>query len=197
MYEISFNYFSMIQEISVNIDWGEVRILNKKLLVCVIAVLLSSMILSTGLAFATQPSDVEMVMFLNAEIVSNDVVGNNVFSDRVIVGVFTAGPIVGDIEREIRTIAHSTGKITVQNIVYVENAVVTLNGVDAEGSFVMKIMGIVGNAKWVVIGSDLTVDGEPVNLHGQGTATVTAFIPVDATHYNLENTLVGQLNLTP
>ena len=156
-----------------------------------------SMILSAGLAFAAQPSDVEMVMFVNAEIVSNEPVGNNVFSDRELVGAFTSGPIVGDIEREISTVTHYTGKITVQNIVYVENAVITLDGRVAEGSFVMKVMGMVGNAKWVIIGSELTIDGAPVNLNGQGTATVTAFIPVDATHYNLENTLVGQLNLTP
>lgn len=171
--------------------------MNKKMLICVFSILLLSMILSTGLAFAAQPSDVEMVMFLNAEIVSNEPVGKNIFSDRELVGVFTSGPIVGDVEREISTVAHFTGKITVQNIIYVENALITLDGVVAEGSFVMKVMGMVGNAKWVIIGSDLTVDGEPVNLHGQGTATVTAFIPVDATHYNLENTLIGQLNLTP
>ena len=155
------------------------------------------MILSTGLAFAAQPIDVEMVMFLNAEIVSNELVGTNVFSDRELVGAFTSGPVVGDVEREISTVTHYTGKITVQNIVYVENAVITLDGVVAEGSFVMKVMGMVGNAKWVIISSDLTADGEPVILSGQGTAAVTAFIPVDATHYNLENTLTGQLNLTP
>ena len=171
--------------------------MNKKMLICIISILSLSMILSTGLAFATQPIYVEMVMFLNAEIVSNESVGNNVFSDRQIVGSFTAGPVVGDVEREIRTVTHYTGKITVQNIVYVENAVITLDGAVAEGSFVMKIMGMVGNAKWVIIGSDLIVGAKPVKLQGQGTATVTAFIPVDATHYNLENTLVGQLNLTP
>jgi hypothetical protein len=180
-----------------NLYWREVKRLNKKMLICVISILSLSMILTTGLAFAAKPSDVEMVMFLHAEIVSNELVGKNVFSDRELVGVFTSGPVVGEIEREISTVAHYTGKITVQNIVYVENAVITLDGVVAEGSFVMKVMGMVGNAKWVIVSSDLTVDGEQVNLHGQGTATVTAFIPVDATHYDLENTLAGQLSLTP
>jgi hypothetical protein len=191
MYVSALNYFSM------NLFWREVKKLNKKIVICVISILSLSMILSAGLAFAAQPSDVEMVMFLNAEIVSNEPVGKNVFSDREIVGAFTSGPVVGDVEREISTVTHYTGKITVQNIVYVENAIIALDGAVAEGSFVMKIMGMVGNAKWVIIGSDLTVDAKPVNLQGQGTATVTAFIPVDATHYNLENTLIGQLNLTP
>lgn len=159
--------------------------------------MLLGIILSIGFAFASQPTEVELVMFLNAEIISAEPVGNNVISERVLVGSFTAGPVEGDVEREIRVVIHDNGKITVQNIIYVENAVITLDGIVAEGSFVMKVMGMVGNAKWTIISSDLTVDGEPVNLHGQGTATVTAFIPVDATHYNIENTLTGQLNLTP
>ena len=164
---------------------------------CAVSLLGLCMLFSIGTVFAAKPVEVEMVMFLNAEIVSAIPAGNNIISERELVGTFTSGPIQGDIEREIRVVIHDNGKITVQNVVYVENAVVTLDGVVAEGSFVMKVMGMVGNAKWTVISSDLTVDGELVNLQGQGTATVTGFIPVDATHYNIENTLTGKLNITP
>lgn len=155
------------------------------------------MFVPIGTSFASEPADVEIVMFLNAEIVSSRPAGNNVISEREIVGSFTAGPFEGDIYREIRVVIHANGKVTVQNIVYVENAVVTLDGVVAAGSFVMKVMGMVGNAKWTIISSDLTSEGEVVRLHGQGTATVTAFIPIDPTHYNIENTLTGQVHLTP
>lgn len=170
--------------------------MNRKVIFS-ICILLFGIILSTGFAFAAQPTEVEMVMFLNAEITSAEPVGNNVISGRILEGSFTSGPVEGDIEREIRVVIHDNGKITVQNIVYVENAVITLDGVVAEGSFVMKVMGMVGNAKWTIISSDLTVEDKPVNILGQGTATITALIPVDATHYNIENTLMGQLNLTP
>jgi len=61
----------------------------------------------------------------------------------------------------------------------------------------MKVMGMAGNAKWTIISSDLTFEGETVKLHGQGTATVTAFIFVDPYHYKIENTLTGQIHLTP
>ena len=155
------------------------------------------MLFSIGTVFAAKPIEVEMVMFLNAEIVSVIPTGNNIISERELVGTFTSGPIQGDIEREIRVVIHDNGKITAQNIIYVENAVISLNGVVAEGSFVMKAVGMVGNVKWTVISSDLTAAGEPVKLHGQGTATVTVFIPVDPLHYNLENTLTGQLHFTP
>ncbi len=84
-----------------------------------------------------------------------------------------------------------------QNILWVENAIVTLDGTVAEGSFVMLIMGMAGNAKWTIISSDLMVDGTSVELHGQGTATITAFIIIDPLHYNIENTLTGQIHLTP
>lgn len=176
---------------------GEVKRLNKKVLMCAVSFLAVGMFLSIGTAFAEKPVDVEMVMFLNAEIVSAIPVGNNIISEREIVGSFTSGPVEGDVTREIRVVIHDNGKITVQNTIYVENAVLTLDGVVAEGSFVMKAMGMVGNVKWTIISSDLTVEGESVKLHGQGTATVTAFIPVDTLHYNLENTLTGQLHLTP
>ncbi len=172
--------------------------MNKKIMMLVISLLTIVMLVPIGISYASKPAEVTSVMFLNAEIINSTPVGMNVISERELLGTFTSGPFEGDISREIRVVIHTkTGKITVQNIVYVENAIVTVDGVVAEGSFEMKVMGMVGNAKWTITSSDLTVDGESVTLHGQGTATVTAFIFVDPLHYNLENTLTGQVSITP
>lgn len=172
--------------------------MNKKILMLTISLLTIVMLVPIGLSYASKPVEVTSVMFLNAEIINSETVGVNVISERVLSGSFTDGPFEGDIYREIRVVQHTkTGKITVQNIVNVENAVVTVDGMVAEGSFVMKVMGIVGNAKWTIISSDLTVDDESVTLHGQGTATVTDFVFVDPLHYNIENTLTGQVSITP
>lgn len=48
-----------------------------------------------------------------------------------------------------------------------------------------------------IISSDLTVNGEPVELYGEGTWRSTAFIPIDEKHYNIKQTLTGQVSLTP
>ena len=172
--------------------------MKRKIMVSLLLAITIMLLVPIGISFASKPVKITSVMFLNAEIITSVPVGMNVISERELVGSFTSGPFEGNIYREIRVVIHTkTGKVTVQNIVYVEDAVVTIDGVVAEGSFVMKVMGMVGNAKWTIIRSDLTAEGEPVKLHGQGTAAVTAFIFVDPTHYDIENTLTGQVAITP
>jgi len=173
--------------------------MNKKISLISISLLMLVMLLPVGLSFASKPEEVILVMFLSAEVTSSKNVGMNVISERVLDGSFTEGPIVGDITREIRVVQHTeTGKMTVQNTVYVDNAVVNVDGIEAEGSFVMNVMGMAGNAKWTIISSDLTSDGEQVRLHGQGTAVITYFgFTTFPTHYDIENTLSGQINITP
>ncbi len=170
--------------------------MNKKILVSAIVMGICLMAL-TPLAIASTPTNITSVMFLNAEIISTQPVGKAIITERILIGSFTSGPLEGDIYREIRVVINPVGKATVQNILWVENAIVTLDGTVAEGSFVMLIMGMAGNAKWTIISSDLMVDGTSVELHGQGTATITAFIIIDPLHYNIENTLTGQIHLTP
>jgi hypothetical protein len=172
-----------------------VREAKRKILVA--ALLVGVMLLPVGATFASNPVDMTAVMDLNAEIVNSRIAGNNVISDRVLEGSFSSGPFEGDIYREIRVVIHANGKATVQNIIYVENAVVTVDGMVAEGAFIMKLMGMAGNAKWTIISSDLTSDGESVEMHGQGTAIITGFVIIDPTHYWIQNTLMGQVSLTP
>ena len=172
--------------------------MNKKFLALVISTLAVMMVIPIGISFASKPTSIQAVMLLDATILNAEPVGMNVISERELYGSFTSGPFVGDIYREIRVVQHTqTGKANVQNMVYVENAIVTLDGVVAEGSFVIQVMGMVGNAKWTIISSDLSIGDQTVNLHGQGTATINYFELTDPTHYTIGNVLTGQVSLTP
>ena len=97
-------------------------------------------------------------------------------------------------------------KTTVQNILLVTDAVVTIGDMEATGEFVVKITGQLPNVKWRVTTSNLidSATGESVNLQGQGTSAITAagptypFVtPFTPINYGIENTLNGQINLTP
>jgi hypothetical protein len=173
--------------------------MNKKIMLAILLSIIVTISLPVGVTLAEKPVEITSVMFLNAEIISISPKGVNVISERELVGSFTSGPLEGTIYREIRVVQHlAIGKASVQNIMYVEDAVVTVDGVVAEGSFVMKVVGLGGvNAKWTIIASELTVNGDPVKLHGEGSATITGFVPVDATHYSIENALFGQISLSP
>lgn len=172
--------------------------MNKKFLVLMASTLAVMMVIPIGISFASKPTSIEAVMLLDATVLNAEPVGMNIISERELYGSFTSGPFEGDIYREIRVVIHTqTGKITVQNIVYVENAIVTFDGVVAEGSFVIKVMGMAGNAKWTIVSSDLSVGDQTVKLHGQGTATINSMVLHDPLHYTIENALTGQVSLTP
>lgn len=99
-----------------------------------------------------------------------------------------------------------TGRITVQNILYVTDAIVTVGDCQATGEFVMKMMGLIPNVKWVITTSNLvdSATGVRVELHGQGDSAITytgapysfpstPFAPI---HYGIGNALWGQISFS-
>ncbi len=181
--------------------------MNKKILMLIISSLTIVLLLPIGTSFASKPVDVTAVLYNEGEIVASRTAGNNVISERVLVSSFTSGNFEGDVYREATAESNlllnsPNGPMipfhtaTIQQMLYVENAVVSVDSVVAEGSFVIKSGGKIGNVKWTIFSSDLTVDGEPVKMHGQGTVLINYFVIIDPTHYILENTLIGQVSFT-
>ena len=187
--------------------------MNKKLL-GVASMLLSVLILASittasAVVTLTIDSSDPMLMQMDAKIIETKEAGNNVISKRILFGYFATGsPIEGTINREITVEEHTkTGKVTVQNTVYVTDAVVTVGDREATGEFVMKLSGIIPNVKWVITTSNLvdTETGKPVNLNGQGDSAITYFgapynfpeTPFTPINYGIENALWGKIRLTP
>jgi hypothetical protein len=189
-----------------------VREVNTKVLVIAVALTVVAMLLSIGTALASKPITIDVndpiLMKIDAKIIESRAVGNNVISKRILFGYFDSGPFEGTINREITVQEHlQTGKIAVQNIVYVTDAVVTVGDRQATGEFVMKMIGIIPNVKWVITTSNLVDSdtGERVELHGQGGSAITYMgapynlpeTPFAPIHYGIDNALWGQFSLSP
>ena len=181
--------------------------IKRKILVIFVALMALAMLV-TPIVAAKPMEMAPAVMQLDAKITDTKVVGENEISTRIIFGYFVSGPFEGVINREIKVESHlKTGKITVQNILYVTGAVVTINGRMAEGEFVIKMSGLLPKVLWTVLSSNLVDSdtGKSVNLHGQGDSIIsymgapynfddTPFSPIN---YGIDNILFGQISLTP
>ena len=186
--------------------------MNRKVLVIAVALMAVAMLMPIGTALASKPITVDandpILMKLDAKIIESRIVGNNEISKRILFGYFDSGPFEGTINREITVQVHlQTGKITVQNMLYVTDATVAVGDREATGEFVMKMIGLIPDVKWVITTSNLvdSITGERVELHGQGDSAITymgapynfpetPFSPLD---YGLENALWGRISLTP
>lgn len=180
--------------------------LNKKILIAVL--LAGVMLLPIGTALASKPVDVTAVLYCEAEVIESRVAGNNAFSYRELDCSFTSGDVMGTVDREVnihlnQLLNSPNGPVfplfvgTVQQVLYVTDAEVTIDDALAVGSFVIEATGKVGNVKWRIMSSDVTVNGEPVKLHGNGDVIINYVIPTGPTTYIIENTLVGQVSFTP
>lgn len=181
--------------------------MNKRILMLAISLLTIVMVVPIGTSFASKPMDVTADLEGVVEVLSSRIAGNNDIQEREFIGSFTSGNFEGDIYREVilkinQLLNSQNGPVfpyfeaNARQTWYIENAVVTVDDIVAEGSFVMKAMGQVGNVKWTIISSDLTVGGEPVKMHGHGSVIVNFIIPIDPTHYLLGNTVVGQVSFS-
>ena len=185
--------------------------MNKKILLTGF-ILMVLTLASFSLVFAAKPVETSMVIQCNAQIVETKEAGNNKLTTRNVFGSFVSGPIEGTINRIVHVNQHQwekPGKNTVQNVLLVTDAVVTIGNIEATGEFVIKMTGQLPNVKWRVTTSNLvdSATGESVNLHGQGTSAVTEFVPAPGyttietpfipIMYGIENTLTGKINLTP
>jgi len=183
--------------------------MDRKTLMFTVFLFTIVMLLPIGTSFAAKPVDVTAILSLNAEIVDWRYAGSNYITERELWGSIS-GNFEGDVEKHSSFVSNQLLKsangpvdnpafvATAQEVITVTDAVVTVDSVVAEGSFIIGAWGDPGNLKWSILSSDLTVDGEPVKMQGQGIMTITGFIPgVDDKHYALEQTLVGQISLTP
>lgn len=165
------------------------------------------MVLSLGVVFASKPVEMSAILYCEAEVIDRWVVGNNEFSYREVECTFTDGDILGDAERFVniqvnQKLNSANGPVipwfvgTVQQILYVTDAEVSVGDDTAIGSFVIKAYGKIGNVQWRIISSDVTVDSEPALLHGSGNILINFVIPTGPNTYIMENTFVGQLSLS-
>ena len=182
--------------------------MNKKILVSLTSLLVFGMLLSIGTVFAAKPAELSAVLYCEAEIIETRIAGNNAFSYRELECSFTSGDIMGDVYREVnihlnQLLNSPQGPVmpwfvgTVQQVLYVTNAEVNVGEDVAIGSFVIEATGKVGNVKWRITSSDVTVNGEPAKLHGNGNVIINYAMPTGPTTYIIENTLEGQVSYTP
>ncbi len=186
--------------------------MNKKIVSTAVVLLAVLIIAPINISLASKPITVDpmdpILMKMDAKIVESRSVGNIVISKRILFGYFDSGPFEGTINREITVqVQLETGKATVQNILHVADAVVTVGEREATGEFVMKMIGIIPNVKWVITTSNLVDSdtGERVELYGQGDSAITYMgapynfpeTPFAPIHYGLDNALWGQISLTP
>ena len=186
--------------------------MNKKIISTTVVLLAVLIIAPINIALASKPITVDaldpILMKLDAQIVESRQVGSNVISKRILFGYFDSGPFEGTINREFTGEEHKeTGKVTVQNIVYVTDAVVTVGDREATGEFVITMAGMIPNVKWRITTSNLmdSETGESVHLHGQGDSAIVGFrppynypdTPFTPIHFGIDNALWGQISLTP
>ena len=181
--------------------------MNRKILVT-LTVLLAVAMMLTPLA-AAKPVETTMVIQCNAQIAETIIAGNNKLTTRIVFGYFDSGPISGTINRIVFVNQHQylkPGKTTVQNIILVTDAVVTIGDRKAVGEFEIKMTGKLPNVQWRITPSNLVDSdtGKSVNLNGQGTSAITAAgppyafaTPFTPINYGIENTLTGKISLTP
>jgi hypothetical protein len=181
---------------------------DRKALMYTVFLLAIVVLLPIGTSFAAKPVDVTAVLSLDAVIVDERYAGSNYITERELEGSIS-GDFEGIVEKYSSFVSNQLLKsvngpvddpafiATAQEVITVTDAVVTVDGVVAEGSFVIGAWGHPANLKWTILSSDLTVDGEPVKMYGQGRMIITDFSPIDATHYGLEQTLEGQIGLAP
>lgn len=182
--------------------------MDRKALIFAVSLFAIIMLLPIASSFAAKPVDVTAVLSLDAVIVDERYAGSNYITEREL-----EGPISGDFEGTVekyssfvsnQLLKSVNGPVddpafvaTAQEVITITDAVVHVGSVVAEGSFVIEAWGHPANLKWTILSSDLTVDGEPVKMYGQGRMKITDFSPIDATHYSLEQTLEGQIGLVP
>lgn len=180
--------------------------MNKKIVIFT-SLIAISILLTFGSVSATKPMEMSAILYCNAEVIDSWVAGNNEFSYRELVCMFTSGDILGNVERTVsiqvnQLLNSANGPIlpwfigTVQQIFYVTDAEVTIGDNTAVGSFVIKANGKIGNVNWRIISSEVTVDGEPAILNGNGKIIINYVIPTSPTIYIIENTLTGQISLS-
>ena len=137
-------------------------------------------------------------------------VGQNEFIENTADGAFISGDFLGVsiTYREVSIINHfgnvdkwGAEKQTVQNIFECSGSF-TLDSVPYDGEFTFKMMGQAGkHVTWVIINSDLTANGEPVRMHGQGTSTLQIVSNPDPNPgmppILIQNAFEGQVGFTP
>jgi hypothetical protein len=181
--------------------------MNKKIAIFT-SMFAAILLLPLGVVFAAKPVEMSATLTCEAEIIESRVAGNNLFNLHVeMVGIFTGGDIVGNIQREAKAHANLLSNsangpvipplvVTGHQVWYVTDAEVTIGDDVAVGSFVIKADGKVGNVIWRIVSSDVTVDSEPVTLHGNGKLIQNNRITTGPTTYILENTLTGQISFS-
>ncbi len=186
--------------------------MNKKVLVVFVSLLgVAMLVLPMSAISAAKPIEINTVSqteFITAGTVKW--VGQNEFLVNTADGAFISGDFLGVsiTYREVSVINHygneekwGAPKLTVQNIFECSGSF-TLDSVLYEGEFTFKMMGQAGkHVTWVIVNSDLTANGEPVNMHGQGTSTLQIVPNPDPNPgmppIFIQNTFEGQVNFTP
>lgn len=187
--------------------------MKKKILGIAVLSLALCMLFPIGSVFAAKPMDVSSTLVMDLMTSANTkVAGNNVFLDRTFIGSFTGGNFEGDVSREATLIIN--GKTNTPNPIsppasqvsitdqtfYVTNARVTVDGIVAVGEFEISANGKVGNVKWHISSSDMTIEGtdEPVKMHGNGMIEVVSYVPnpTPPPILTITNTIKGQVSFS-
>jgi hypothetical protein len=184
--------------------------MNKKALGIFVSLLAIAISLPLGAVSAAKPIEIATVSQTEFITFTSTPVGKNEIVVAPQDGAFISGDFLGIsiIYREVRVVWHY-GNVekwgapfsNIQNIFECSGSF-TLASVLYEGEFTIKMMGQAGkHVTWVIINSDLTADGEPVNMQGQGTSTLQIVPNPDPNPgmppIFIQNTFEGQISFTP
>ena len=190
--------------------------MKAKIVTLTVSLLTVFLLISFGVVFAAKPIEVSSTLVMDCtSLVNTKVVGNIEVSDRILVGSFTGGNFEGDVYREV-TILLNLKTRTPNPLVYPENQVgitdqkfivtnarVSVDGIVAVGEFEMCANGKIGNVKWHISDSDMTIEStdEPVKMHGNGIITIISVIPLPLgppppPFYTITNGIIGQVSFT-